>query len=230
MLPSLSRASRWGDRAISDVDVLSHALYPKVFDEWQQYMEVYGEVGELDTNLFLKPLVEGQEVSLDLEPGKDVLVKIVSLPQPDPDGNRRCILELNGERWFVPITDTSVKLDVARREKAVNAGEIGSPMPGVVVDVKVKKGDIVKEGDKIAVLSAMKMVCPPHHTSLGAIWHALLTIRPLVPFGMPSSPHVPWCHVSQETVIPATKAGEVTRILVNAGDSVEGDDLLAVIE
>ena len=62
-------------------------------------------------------------------------------------------------------------------------------MPGVVVDVKVKKGDVIKEGDPIAVLSAMKM----------------------------------------ETVIPATKSGEVTRLLVSAGENVEGDDLLAVI-
>jgi len=181
---------RWGERLISDVDVLSHALYPKVFDEWRQFMEVYGDVGDLPTHLFLKPMKEGEEVTLNLEIGRDVIVKMVSLPPPDSDGIRKVILELNGERWFVPITDNNVDSDVARREKAQGPGQIGSPMPGVVVDVKVKKGDIVKEGDQIAVLSAMKM----------------------------------------ETVIPATKAGEITRLLVNAGDNVQGDDLLAVIE
>ena len=115
---------------------------------------------------------------------------MVSVPPPDVDGVRKCILELNGERWFVPVTDTNVADSVVTREKASAPGDIGSPMPGVVVDVKVKKGDEVKEGDKIAVLSAMKM----------------------------------------ETVIPATKSGTIARILVNAGDNVDGDDLLAVIE
>jgi len=152
-------------------------------------MEVYGEVADLPTHLFLKPMKEGEEVTLNLEKGRDVIVKMVSLPPADIDGIRKVILELNGERWFVPITDSTAAADVSRREKASAPGEIGSPMPGVVVDVKVKKGDIVKEGEPIAVLSAMKM----------------------------------------ETVIPATKAGEITRLLVNAGDNVLGDDLLAVI-
>jgi len=181
---------RWGERQIRDVDVLSHALYPKVFDEWQQFMEVYGEVGDLPTNLFLKPMEEGEEVTITLEKGRDVIVKLVSLPPADADGIRKVIMELNGERWFVPITDSNVAADVSKREKATGPGEVGSPMPGVVVDVKVKIGDVVTEGDQIAVLSAMKM----------------------------------------ETSIPATKAGTVTRLLVNAGDNVEGDDLLAVIE
>ena len=100
------------------------------------------------------------------------------------------IFELNGERWFVPITDHSIESADAKREKASGPGQVGSPMPGVVVDVIVKVGDKVEEGEKIAVLSAMKM----------------------------------------ETVIPATKSGTVARITVNAGDNVEGDDLLAVIE
>ena len=181
---------RWGDRAVRDQDVLSHALYPQVYDEWQQFMEVYGSVGDLSTDLFLQPLKEGVEYTLHVDQGRDVIVKMTSMPPPDADGIRQVIFELNGERWFVPVTDTTITSDVKRREKASGAGQIGSPMPGVVVDVKVKKGDVVKEGDKIAVLSAMKM----------------------------------------ETVIPATKSGTIKRLLVNAGDSVEGDDLLAVIE
>jgi len=181
---------RGGQRKIRDVDVLSHALYPKVFDEWQQYDQVYGEVGLLETSVFLKPMQDGEEITFAFEKGKEVIVKLVSVPPPDVDGVRQVIMELNGERWFVPITDNTVELGVARREKAAGPGQVGSPMPGVVVDVKVKKGDEVKEGDQIATLSAMKM----------------------------------------ETAIPATKSGKVTRLLVNAGDNVEGDDLLCVIE
>jgi len=171
-------------------DVLSHALYPKVFVEWQDFQAVYGEVGSLPTDLFLKPMEEGQEVTLKYADGKDLLIKMVSTPPPNDDGIRQVIMELNGERWFVPITDQSIDSATARREKAGSApGSVGATMPGVIVDVKVKKGDFVKEGEKIAVLSAMKM----------------------------------------ETVIPAPASGIVERVLVNAGDQVDGDDLLAVI-
>jgi len=115
----------------------------------------------------------------------------VSIGLPDAEGLRDVIMELNGERWFVKIHDTSAVADGDRREKAgVAVGEIGSPMPGVVVDLKVKTGDVVKEGEPLAVLSAMKM----------------------------------------ESSIPAPCSGTVQRVLVTAGDKVEGDDLMLVIE
>jgi pyruvate carboxylase len=54
-------------------------------------------------------------------------------------------MELNGERWFVPVTDTSV-ISTSKREKASSdqPGSVGAPMPGVVVDVKVKAGDAIR--------------------------------------------------------------------------------------
>merc|ERR1719183_1860444 len=99
-------------------------------------------------------------------------------------------MELNGERWFVPITDKTSAEASTRREKASSdAGSVGAPMPGVVVDVKVKVGDMVTEGDQLVTMSAMKM----------------------------------------ETAIPAPRSGMVQRVTVNAGDKVDGDDLLACI-
>ena len=173
-------------------DVLSHAMYPKVFADWQTFMAVYGEVEVLPTNLFLKPMKEGDEVTLEISKGRQFFIKLVSLPPPSADGIRQVIMELNGERWFVAITDQFADLaEGARREKATSDdGSIGSPMPGVIVDVKVKIGDIVAEGEPLVVLSAMKM----------------------------------------ETVLPAPRSGVVTRVLHNAGDQVDPDDLLLLIE
>jgi len=177
---------------ITPQDVLSHAMYPKVFADWQNFLSVYGEVEKLPTHLFLQPMKEGDEVKLDMGPGKSDFLKLVSLPPPDADGCRQVIMELNGERWFVPVTDLSVETEGTRREKAAPSddGSIGASMPGVVVEVKVKLGDIIKEGDPLVVLSAMKM----------------------------------------ETVLPAPRSGVVSRLLVNAGDQVEGEDLLLLIE
>jgi len=183
------RAS-YGQKAIKERDLLSYALYPKVFEDWKEFEAVYGNVEDLPTHLFLKPMSEGNEDEVQLEKGRSFLIKLVSKPPPDADGIRQMIFEVNGERWFVPITDQSVESGIVRREKAAGPGDVGAPMPGVVVDVTVKKGDVVKEGDKIAVLSAMKM----------------------------------------ETSIPATTSGTVLRVTINAGDNVDSDDLLVVIE
>jgi len=171
-------------------DVLSYVMYPKVFQDWQDYMAVYGEVESLPTSMFLRPMKEGDEVELSLAPGRESLVKLVSLPPPDKDGVRQVIMELNGERWFVPVTDNNVETASSKREKASSdTGSVGAPMPGVVVEVKVKPGDAVEEGEPVVVLSAMKM----------------------------------------ETVLPAPTSGTVSRLLVSAGDQVDGDDLLLVL-
>jgi len=133
-------------------------LYPKVFSDWKDFQLVYGNVANLPTNLFLHPMKPGDESELKMEEGRSILVKMVSIGDADASGTRQVILELNGERWFVSVTDSSSAEASARREKASSdAGSVGAPMPGVVVDVKVKVGDSVAEGDQLITMSAMKM-------------------------------------------------------------------------
>jgi pyruvate carboxylase len=148
---------KYGEKFISDKDVLSHALYPNVFIDWKNYDVVYGQVGELPTHLFLNPLEEGAEVELHMDEGRTYLIKCLSLGQVDSDGRRLVTFEVNGERWFIPVTDQKIQATGASREKAGAPGSVGSPMPGVIVGLKVKIGDIVKEGEPVATLSAMKM-------------------------------------------------------------------------
>jgi len=151
--------SKYGEALISEQDVLSHALYPKVFTDWMDFKAVYGDVAKLSTEDFLHPLKEGQEVTIDVDKGRTVIVQLVSIGEADDEGSRRVIMELNGERWFLQVTDTTIEAASGRAEKAdsSDAGSVGAPMPGVVVDVKVKAGDVVNEGDQIVTLSAMKM-------------------------------------------------------------------------
>lgn len=149
--------SKYGKNYINEKDLLSYAMYPNVFTEWKQYESVYGEVEVLPTHLFLNPMKIGQEVELVLGPGKSKSIYLVSISDPDEDGTRMVLFEVNGEQTYMSVTDTSVQAKGAIREKAGARGTIGSPMPGVIVGVKVKPGDIIKEGDTVATLSAMKM-------------------------------------------------------------------------
>eukprot|EP00308_Calcidiscus_leptoporus_P024260 CAMPEP_0119373062 /NCGR_PEP_ID=MMETSP1334-20130426/23605_1 /TAXON_ID=127549 /ORGANISM="Calcidiscus leptoporus, Strain RCC1130" /LENGTH=1251 /DNA_ID=CAMNT_0007390719 /DNA_START=133 /DNA_END=3888 /DNA_ORIENTATION=+ len=140
-------------------DVLSYALYPKVYADWQAFQGLFGDVGHLPTHLFLNPMKEGDEVELELDSGRAFLLKLVSIPTADDDGIRKVIMEVNGERWFLPVKDASLVTKGTSKEKASpsDAGAVGAPMPGVVVGVKVKVGDVISEGEPLVVLSAMKM-------------------------------------------------------------------------
>lgn len=181
-------AGRYGE--ISEKDSLSYALYPQVYEGWRDFQAVYGKVASLPTSVFLHPLHVGEDVQITMGDGKSIIVKLVSVQDVRPDGTRIVVFEVDGEQWYMPVTDQSTEKGGAVREKAKGPNEVGSPMPGVVIGLKVKAGDEVTEGETVAVLSAMKM----------------------------------------ETSIPSSVAGTVKRVLVNVGDSVEGDDLLMEIE
>jgi len=168
---------KYGATNIREEDVLSHALYPKVFTDWKDFELVYGDVSALPTNMFLHPMKPGDEVELKADKGRDILVKMVSIGDADENGCRQVILELNGERWFVPITDTTVEAGIVKREKASpDAGSVGAPMPGVIVDVKVKAGDVVSEGDQLVVMSAMKMETAIPAPRAGVVARVLVNI------------------------------------------------------
>lgn len=154
---------------MSDKDLLAYALYPQVYADWKDYEKVYGKVKYLPTNLFLTPMQLGEEVEIFLGPGKSYNVRLVAIQEVDKDGNRLVSFELNGESWYISVTDHSAETDGSKREKAVGIGAVGSPMPGVIVGLKVKEGDMVKEGEAVASLSAMKMETTIPATASGII-------------------------------------------------------------
>lgn len=147
---------------IRNQDVLSYAMYPSVFKDWQEHSKVYGDMGGVSTDIFLNPMKVGDEVNLELDYGRRFFIKLASMTEPDAGGARQVVFEVNGERWFIKVTDDAALAGSgkgARRPKASAAepGDVGAPMPGVVVDVRVGVGDIVKEGEPLFALSAMKM-------------------------------------------------------------------------
>ncbi|MGP4072521.1 pyruvate carboxylase [Piscibacillus sp. B03] len=147
------------ERQVTDLEIISSALYPKVFDEYQKFVETYGDVSVLDTPSFLYGLRLGEEVAVEIEQGKTLIVKLVSIGEAQKDGNRVVYFELNGQPREVVVRDENVENVLEQRVKAdkSNPNHIGASMPGTVINVLVKEGEKVGKNDHLMITESMKM-------------------------------------------------------------------------
>lgn len=146
-------------KTMSTCDAISHALYPKVFEEYQDFLENYGDLSTVPTRFFCGKPDVNEEIQVFIESGKMLIVKLLAVGAVSDKGTRDVFMELNGESRVLTIDDKSAAVEHETREKAdsKNPGSIGSPISGVIVEIRVKEGQDVKQGDPLAILSAMKM-------------------------------------------------------------------------
>ncbi|HEY5778385.1 MAG TPA: pyruvate carboxylase [Terrimicrobiaceae bacterium] len=144
---------------ISRTDLLSYLMYPQVFLTFDQTRQLYGDVSVLPTPQFYYGMEPGEEIAVELEPGKTLVVKFLTVGEPHPEGKRTVFFELNGQPREVSVQDKSLKVQKVERAKAdpANAGQVGAPIPGAVTSIIVETGDIVSKGDRLLVIEAMKM-------------------------------------------------------------------------
>ena len=140
-------------------DVVSYALYPKVLREYMEHRALHGETSVLPTPAFFYGLRVGEEAWIDIEPGKTLIVKLLSVGDVEADGARQVTFELNGQPRSIRVFDESAKVTGPKRRKVTpgRRGEIGAPMPGRVIDLVTKVGEKVSAGQKLLVTEAMKL-------------------------------------------------------------------------
>ncbi|MCG7334194.1 pyruvate carboxylase [Sporosarcina sp. ACRSM] len=146
-------------RPVTSHEVLSYALYPKVFEEYAKMNQQFGDVSVIPTPEFLYGMRLGEEVEIEIEKGKTLIVKLVSIGEPQSDATRVIYFELNGQPREVIIDDLSVESVTIRKQKAdlSNAAHIAATMPGTVLKVAVSHGAKVKRGEHLLITEAMKM-------------------------------------------------------------------------
>ncbi|MGB7792407.1 MAG: pyruvate carboxylase [Terrimicrobiaceae bacterium] len=143
----------------SRTDLMSYLMYPQVFLAFAQERQLYGDVSVLPTPQFYYGMEPGEEISAELEPGKTLIIKFLTVGEPHPGGKRTVFFELNGQPREVTVQDKTLKARKVERAKAdpSNAGHVGAPIPGAITTIMVETGETVSKGDRLLVIEAMKM-------------------------------------------------------------------------
>jgi pyruvate carboxylase len=146
-------------RKADDCELASYLMYPKVFIEYAAHLRHYGEVAIIPTPVFLYGFKGEEEIAVDIEPGKTLIVRLLAVGDPDGEGKRKLFFELNGQPRTVMIADSGVTATTVanRRAEEGNPAHVAAPMPGLVVSVSVKEGHKVTRGDALVSIEAMKM-------------------------------------------------------------------------
>jgi pyruvate carboxylase len=148
-----------GRKPLRGRQVVTQLLYPRVYADYAAHQQKYSDTSVLPTPVFFYGMEPGEEISVEIEPGKTLIIKFLTVGDPYPDGHRLVFFELNGQPREVLVLDNALAGDVKRHPKAEagNLLQVGAPMPGLVVSVMVAPGEQVAAGQKLATLEAMKM-------------------------------------------------------------------------
>ncbi|MGP1992691.1 pyruvate carboxylase [Zobellia laminariae] len=146
-------------RPLEMTDLLSYQLYPKVFTDAYNNHVKYGNVVNIPTKNFFYGMDVGEEIMVELEGGKNVLISLMLKGEPDEAGNVSIFFKINGQLRNVLIKDTSVKVEKQENVKADSADpkQVGAPLQGLLSNVLVKTGQEVKRNQPLFVIEAMKM-------------------------------------------------------------------------
>ncbi|MEQ9009928.1 pyruvate carboxylase [Algiphilus sp.] len=149
---------RFGEEHISDTDLASHLMYPKVFADFAEQRTAYGDISVLPTSVFFEGMLENEEIAVDLEPGKTLLIRLLGRADSAEQGVVKLFFELNGQPRTVRIrAEGAGPVEDVPVAEAGNPAHVGAPMPGMVATVSVQVGTKVRKGDALLSIEAMKM-------------------------------------------------------------------------
>jgi len=147
------------ERTVGQDEVLSALLYLDVFQKFDTFRKSYADVGVLPTPVFFYGLRPDEEITVEIEPGKSLIIKFLTVGEPHPDGTRTLFFELNGQPREIQVRDRALKIAARSHPKAdpADPGQVAAPTSGVVTGIAVQAGHSVKRGEKLMTLEAMKL-------------------------------------------------------------------------
>jgi pyruvate carboxylase len=145
--------------SVGNDELLSSLLYANVFASYASFCNSYADVSVLPTPAFFYGLRPDEEITVELEPGKTLVIRLLTVGEAHPDGSRTLFFELNGQPREVRVRDQSLKIVGRAHPKAdsANPGEVPAPTAGVVTGIAVQANQAVQRGEKLMTIEAMKM-------------------------------------------------------------------------
>ena len=144
----------------NDKEVISYALYPKVFEDYVKSIRKDGNFRYMGSDIFFRSLAEGETCEVKMGEGRVLIVRLQEVRPVDSEGMREAIFEVNGNRRIIKIKDKTVTANSSNSVLYANEDdpmEIGANIPGNIIKVLVKEGEKVEANQPIAVIEAMKM-------------------------------------------------------------------------
>lgn len=134
-------------------------MYPKVFADYEEHRARFGRVDRLPTPVFFYGMEPGEEITVEIDRGKTLNIRLMAIGEADDHGQREVFFELNGQPRVIRVDDRSVAPTVEANEKADpdNPAHLPAPMPGLIATLVASEGQRVKAGDVLMTLEAMKM-------------------------------------------------------------------------
>jgi len=161
-------------------DFLSYKLYPKVFQNYYEHYGEYGSVRSIPTPAFFYGLQPNEEIIVEIESGKRILIKYLDKGEPNEDGYRTLFFKLNGQTRPIQVRDFSIKTEKIIHKKAAKDGDIGAPLQGSLSKILVKAGDKVAQNDPLFIIEAMKMESTITAPKTGTVKAVHLTEKTMV--------------------------------------------------
>jgi pyruvate carboxylase len=177
-IPALkAQAERKIGRELEGSEIASYLMYPKVFTDYANALRKYGPVSVLPTPTYFYGMKTGEELSIEIERGKALAIRLQTLGETDEEGQVRVFFELNGQQRIIKVPNRLAAGSVKARRKAEEGNEthVAAPMPGAVSTVAVKEGQAVKAGDVLVTIEAMKMETALHAPHDGKVTELLVS-------------------------------------------------------
>jgi pyruvate carboxylase len=154
-----AKAEKAVGHQVNDTDLASYLMYPKVFADYADHVRKYGDVSVLPTPVFFYGLSEKDEMAVEIDKGKTLVVRLTGQTEVADEGEVRLFFELNGQPRPMRVARAGLESAKKSRPKAEegNANHVPAPMPGAVATVAVKPGQKVSKGSPLVSIEAMKM-------------------------------------------------------------------------
>ncbi len=161
-------------------DYLSFKMYPKVFKEYYDHFKKFGRVAVLPTPAFFFGLAPNEEMLVEIDEGKTLIIKMQHVGERDADGIRPVFFKLNGQSRTIEVFDKTFVSQKKSNRKVSGANDVGSPLQGKVSKVLVKEGAPVDKDSPLFLIEAMKMETTVNAPKSGKISKIVLAPGSLV--------------------------------------------------